>query len=325
PLCSYAERGIQSLPYCVVPCMRDAHIEAADYVAVVYTDMPLITAEYLYSAANEMKMRGIKSMELHKASITEYREFCFEGGGAKHKVDSYNTTVVEDAKTLSFVTEKLYSAVSHKLINKGVIIPFPNRVLIDDTVKVAEGVVIDPYVSIKGCSEINPGVNIGSYTDMEDTFVGSDTVIMSSNIKGAVIGKNCAIGPFAVIRKGSKIGDGVRLGDFVEIKNSTIGDNVKCAHLAYIGDAEVGNATNVGCGTVFANYDGVKKHRTVVGSEVFIGCNTNLVAPLTIGDNAYIAAGSTVTRCVPDGALCIARERQIIKEDWISKKSGGDK
>lgn len=320
PLSSYAERGIQALPYCVVPCIKEARIEAAEYIAVVYNDMPLITAEYLYSVAHEMKRRGIKSMELHKASISEYREFCFEGAGAKHKLDSYNTTVVDDSRTLAFVIGKLHEMVTQRLMDHGVIIPYPDKVQIDDTVAIAEGVTIEPYVTVKGESKLKKGVTVGSYTLIEDSIINDHTTIESSNIKGAQIGKNCTIGPFAVIRKGSKIGDGVRIGDFVEVKNSILGDGVKCAHLSYIGDAEVGNATNVGCGTVFANYDGVKKRRTVVGSEVFIGCNTNLVAPLIVGDNAYIAAGSTVTKEIPNNAFCIAREREIIKENWSKNK-----
>lgn len=319
PLSSYAEKGIQHLSHCVVPCIKEARIEPSDYIAVIYNDMPLITEDYLYSVANEMKRRGIKSMELHKASLTEYREFCFEGGAAKHKVNSYHTTVVECAESLAFVTVKLYDRVCKKHINNGVIIKAPDKVFIDDTVIIEEGVEIDCFVNLKGSTELKKGVQIGAYSDIEDTIIGNDTSVLSSNIKGAVIGKRCSIGPFAVVRKGSKIGDEARIGDFVEVKNSLVGDGVKCAHLTYIGDAEVGNYTNVGCGTVFANYDGAKKHRTIVGSEVFIGCNTNLVAPLIVGDNAYIAAGSTVTKEVPENALCIAREREILKLNWSKK------
>lgn len=320
PLSSYAEKGIQNLPYCVVPCIKEARIEAADYIAVVYDAMPLLTADYLLGAAEVMKRRGIKSMELHKGSLSEYREFCFEGGGTKHRLDAFNTTVVEDSRTLSFVIGKIYEAVTHKLQCGEVVIPFPDKVQIDDTVSIGEGAVIEPYVTIKGESSIGAGVTIGSFSHIEDSTIGRGTLIESSNIKGAVIGKHCTVGPYAVIRKGSKVGDSARIGDFVEVKNSIVGDGVKCAHLTYIGDAEVGNSTNVGCGTVFANYDGCKKHRTVVGSEVFIGCNANLVAPLTIGDNAYIAAGSTVTRNIPDKAFCIARARETVKENWSKDK-----
>ncbi len=321
PLSSYAEKGIQSLPYCAVSCIKEARIEAADYIAVVYDDMPLLTADYLLNAAEVMKRRGIKSMELHKGSLSEYREFCFEGGGAKHRLDSFNTMVVQDSRTLSFVIGKIYEAVTSKLLGSGVIIPFPDKVQIDDTVIIEEGATIEAYVTIKGGSRIAKGVTIGSFSHIEDSVIERDTLVESSNIKGAIIGRQCTVGPFAVIRKGSKIGDGVRIGDFVEVKNSILGDKVKCAHLTYVGDAEVGNATNIGCGTVFANYDGSKKHRTVVGSEVFIGCNANLVAPLAIGDKAYIAAGSTVTCEIPEKAFCIARARETIKENWCKNKN----
>ncbi len=320
PLSAYAEKGLSKMSYCAVNCIKEARIEPADYIAVVYNDMPLITEEYLFAVAGEMKKRGIKSMELHKASLTEYREFCFEGVGAKHRVESYQTTVVDSAESLVFVTQKLFERVVNKHIKNGVIIKAPDKVFIDDTVVIAKEVEIEPFVNLKGHTEIKKGVVLGSYTDIEDSVVSEDSTVQASNISGAIIGKRCSIGPFAVIRKGSKIGDNARIGDFVEVKNSVLGDGVKSAHLAYIGDAEVGNDTNIGCGTVFANYDGIKKHRTVVGSEVFIGCNSNLIAPLCIGDSAYIAAGSTVTKDVPSSALCIARKREIIKEDWNNKE-----
>ena len=127
----------------------------------------------------------------------------------------------------------------------------------------------------------------------------------------AKVGKECYVGDFAVIEAGAVIGDGCRVGDYVEVKNSILRDGVKAAHLAYIGDAEVGEGTNIGCGTVFANYDGKFKHRTEVGKNVFVGCNANLIAPIKVGDGAFIAGGSTVTDDVPAGEICFGRARQV--------------
>ena len=134
------------------------------------------------------------------------------------------------------------------------------------------------------------------------------------------IGDRCTVGPYAYLRPHSSVGNGCKIGDFVEVKNSEIRDGAKVPHLSYIGDGYVGERTNIGCGVIFVNYNGVKKCRTVVEKDVFVGCNTNLVAPVTVGEGAYIAAGSTVTDDVPENSLCIARARQVIKTDW--KKPG---
>ena len=155
-----------------------------------------------------------------------------------------------------------------------------------------------------------------------DTRIGRGTVIYPCTVvlQDVRIGSDCSIGPFAYLRPGTRVGDSVRLGDFVEVKNSTLGARTHISHLTYIGDSDVGEGVNFGCGTVTVNYDGQSKRRTTIGSGAFIGCNTNLVAPVTVGENAYTAAGSTITEDVPPNALGIARERQTNKEDWVSPK-----
>jgi bifunctional UDP-N-acetylglucosamine pyrophosphorylase/glucosamine-1-phosphate N-acetyltransferase len=163
-------------------------------------------------------------------------------------------------------------------------------------------IVIDPRNTY-----IEEGVKIGKGTEI---FPGT-------YIHGGVeIGERCRIGPFAYIRPGSKIGNGVKIGDFVEVKNAVVGDNTKMSHLTYVGDAEVGAGINFGCGSVVVNYDGRRKHRTVIGDGAFIGCNANLVAPVSVAGGAFIAAGSTITEDVPENALGIARARQINKDGW---------
>jgi len=168
-------------------------------------------------------------------------------------------------------------------------------------------------------SKIGDGCCIGVCTVIDGSGIDSHTKIVQSNISHSHVGRGVTVGPFAVLRNDTKVSDGCRIGDFVEIKNSLLGEGVKAAHLAYIGDAEVGSETNVGCGTVFANYNGKAKNRTVVGENVFIGANTNLVAPLSIGGNAFIAAGSTITENIPENSFAIARQRQITKTDYFPR------
>ena len=163
--------------------------------------------------------------------------------------------------------------------------------------------------------------------DMENTYIyddvkiGVDTVIHpNTTIKsGVVIGENCEIGPNSYIREGCNIADNVKIGSFVELKKATIGEGTKVPHLSYMGDCEIGSKTNIGCGTITCNYDGFKKSKTIIGNNAFIGSNVNFIAPVTVGDNTLIAAGSTITDDVPADALSIARERQTNKEGWNKK------
>lgn len=203
-----------------------------------------------------------------------------------------------------------------ELISQNVIIDDARTVYIDKACIIGKGVRLEPNIILEGQVVIGDNSVIGANSTLRNCSIGENTIVRSSYIEDSKVGDRVTIGPFAYIRSDSVIADNCRIGDFVEIKKSVLHKGVKSAHLTYIGDAEVGECTNVGCGTVFANYNGIIKQRTKVGKRVFIGCNSNLVAPLSVGDNAYIAAGSTVTADVPNESLCIARQRQIIKPDW---------
>ena len=150
--------------------------------------------------------------------------------------------------------------------------------------------------------------------------VGAGTRVESSVLLSCEVGANATVGPFAYIRPQTRVGDGCRVGDFVELKNATIGEGTKISHLTYVGDSDLGRDINLGCGVVFVNYDGKEKHRTTVDDKAFIGCNVNLVSPVHVGREAYIAAGSTVTEDVPGGALAIARQRQTVRPGWVDKR-----
>ncbi|MCL2356903.1 MAG: bifunctional UDP-N-acetylglucosamine diphosphorylase/glucosamine-1-phosphate N-acetyltransferase GlmU [Defluviitaleaceae bacterium] len=195
----------------------------------------------------------------------------------------------------------------------------PAATYIDDGIKIARGVVIYPNVILEGACEIAAGAIIGTGCHLTDTTVGENTHVRQSVAHSAKIGANCEVGPFAYLRPGAILGNDCRVGNFVEVKNANLADGVKMAHLAYIGDADVGQNVNFSCGAITANYDGSKKHRTKIGDNAFIGSNVNLIAPVEIGADAIIAAGSTITDTVPPCALGIARERQCIKPGYSKK------
>ncbi|MEA4825119.1 MAG: DapH/DapD/GlmU-related protein, partial [Clostridium sp.] len=180
--------------------------------------------------------------------------------------------------------------------------------------------IIYPGNVLEGNTVIKKNCSIYPNSRIKDSIIEEGVTIQSSVILESYIGKNTTVGPFAYVRPESKIGENVRVGDFVEIKKSTIGNGTKVSHLTYIGDAEVGSGCNFGCGTVVVNYDGKHKNKTIIGDNVFIGCNANLVSPLEIEDETYIAAGSTITKKVPSGALAVARAKQSNKEGWVYKR-----
>ena len=155
---------------------------------------------------------------------------------------------------------------------------------------------------------------------IQDCVIGDGVTVNASQLNESTVADRTKVGPFAYVRPHCHVGADVKVGDFVELKNSTIGDGTKISHLTYVGDSDVGGHVNFGCGTVTVNYDGTAKYRTTIGDHAFIGCNTNLVAPVKIGDRAYTAAGSTVTEDVPADSLCIARSPQTIKVQWAAKR-----
>jgi bifunctional UDP-N-acetylglucosamine pyrophosphorylase/glucosamine-1-phosphate N-acetyltransferase len=196
----------------------------------------------------------------------------------------------------------------------GVTIIDPDSTYIDDSVKIGRDTVIYPNTYLEGGTVIGSNCTIGPNSRIIDSTVRNNVIVESSKVIESCIDDGTSVGPFAYLRPGSNLGKNVKIGDFVEVKKSIIGDNSKSSHLAYIGDAEVGKNVNIGCGVVFVNYDGKKKHKTIVGDGAFVGSNSNLVAPVTIEKGGYVAAGSTITEDVKEGDLAIARARQVNKE-----------
>lgn len=231
------------------------------------------------------------------------------------------TLGVNSRVQLSEVESIMRKRINNRHMENGVTIIDPNCTYIGEDVQIERDTIIYPGNVIEGLSVIKKGCILYPNSRIVDSIIDDNVIIQSSVILESKIGKNTTVGPFAYIRPESNIGTEVRIGDFVEIKKSKIGDHTKVSHLTYIGDAEVGSDCNFGCGTVVVNYDGKEKHKTIIGNNSFIGCNTNLVSPVEVEDNTYIAAGSTITEKVPEGSLAIARAKQVNKKDWVSKKN----
>ncbi len=206
------------------------------------------------------------------------------------------------------------------LINAGVEIPCSDGIIIEKTVYIGKGTVIMPNTILLGNVKIGEGCVIGPNSYIVDTVVGNNSKLNNTQSFSSEIGNGVTAGPFVHIRPNSKINDNVHIGNFVEVKNSTVDEGSKLPHLLYVGDSDVGKDVNFGCGCVTVNYDGRNKSRTTVKDGAFIGCNTNLIAPVTVGENAFTAAGSTITEDVPDNALAVARSRQAVKKDWVNIK-----
>ena len=207
-----------------------------------------------------------------------------------------------------------------RLLEAGVRIMDPSHCYVGPRVKVGEGTVLLPGTILRGETIIGRDCEVGPNAMVRDCTVGDGVTINASQLNESTIGDGVKIGPFAYIRPNCHVGPGVKVGDFVELKNSTIGEGTKISHLTYVGDSDVGGHVNFGCGTVTVNYDGTSKFRTVIGDHAFIGCNTNLVAPVRVGEGAYTAAGSTITDEVPADSLAIARTRQTVKKQWAAKR-----
>jgi bifunctional UDP-N-acetylglucosamine pyrophosphorylase/glucosamine-1-phosphate N-acetyltransferase len=198
----------------------------------------------------------------------------------------------------------------------GVTMIDPDSITIDDTVQLEPDVILEPQTHLRGNTIIQTGSRIGPGSLIENSQIGKNVTIQFSVVSDSIVADETRIGPYAHLRGHANVGQGCRIGNFVELKNTEVGTSTNIAHLSYLGDATLGDKVNIGAGTITANYDGVKKHRTTIGDRTKTGSNSVLVAPLTLGTDVTVAAGSIVTDDVPDDSLVIARERQVIKPGW---------
>lgn len=260
-----------------------------------------------------------------RCSLSILPDIIYRAGG---KIDSYFVPSPEfscrtsSAKDIFTLTKLLNERIMERHMSRGVEFLSADGVLISCDAVIGQGTRILPGTIIKGKSIIGQSCELGPNTLISDTSVGDNTKINSSQCYSSEIADGVSIGPFCHIRPNSKISSRVHLGDFVEIKNSTLGEATHVSHLTYVGDSDVGERVNFGCGVVTVNYNGKTKARCTIGNDAFIGCNTNLVAPVTVGDGGYTAAGSTITEEVPPQAMAIARARQTNKPDYNKKLRG---
>lgn len=221
---------------------------------------------------------------------------------------------------LAFCENVMQKRINEKLMLDGVTIINPDNTYIEEDVVIGSDTIIYPGVTIEGDTHIGEDCIIRGNTRIIDSKISDRVYIESSVIESSTVGYDCHVGPYSHLRPESHLGQNVKIGNFVEVKKSTIMDNSKAGHLAYIGDAQVGSNVNVGCGVVFVNYNGREKFKTIVGDYAFLGSNSNLVAPVEVKDWGYVAAGSTITKDVGEGDLSIARAHQVNKEGWVEKK-----
>jgi bifunctional UDP-N-acetylglucosamine pyrophosphorylase/glucosamine-1-phosphate N-acetyltransferase len=245
--------------------------------------------------------------------------------GAYVTADAMQTEGVNDRVQLAALRAELNRRTLDKLMRDGVTIVDPNTTWVDQTVQLARDVTLLPNTQLHGTTTVDEGATIGPDTTLTNVQVGAQATVIRTHGSDSEIGPQASVGPFAYLRPGTKVGVKGKIGTFVETKNTTIGDGAKVPHLTYAGDATIGEGANIGAGTIFANYDGVAKHPTHIGKYSFIGSNSVLVAPRTVADGAYLAAGTALTEDVGPGEIAVARAHQRNIKGWVARKRAGTK
>ncbi len=296
---------------------KDASVEEQQ-LQEVNTGTYCFDNQFLFDALSKVSNNNSQG-EYYLPDVIEIAKKASEKVSAYQTIDDKETIGVNDRVALSQAEMIMKKRVNEKHMRNGVSIVDPEQTYIEADVEIESDVVIYPGCVLRGKTHIKTDATIGPNTEIIDCHVGEATTIRHSMATTSYIGDRVQIGPFAHIRPEAEIGSDVKIGNFVEIKKSKIADTSKVPHLSYIGDAEVGRGVNIGCGTITVNYDGKNKFLTTIEDDVFIGCNSNLVAPVTVKKGAYVAAGSTINRDVPEEALSIGRARQVNKEEYAKK------
>ena len=330
--------------------------KASATVLTAYMEQPFGYGRIIKEGENLVKIVEEKDATSAERNIKEVNTgtYCFRGlalkdaltkittqnaQGEYYLTEVFDILLKHEKKVLTYCTPNSHEALGinsrgqlaeaegiiHKRIlehwmAEGVTIVDPASTFIDADVELAQDVTLLPFTRLLGKTRIEEDAVIGPQTSIENCTVGRGAEVFNSVARDAVIGERCHIGPFSYLRPGTRLEAEVKVGDFVEIKNSWIETGAKVPHLSYIGDTHVGKSANIGAGTITCNYDGTKKHPTKIGDHAFIGSNTNLVAPLEVGDYAVTGAGSTLTKNVPARALAVERSQQVVKENWQREK-----
>ncbi len=284
----------------------------------INTGIYCVENEQLFSALAEVDCNNAQG-EYYLTDVIDKLVASNAKVGAVVTLDKDAVMGINSRRQLAEASKILALKTAYNLMDEGVTIIDPANTYIDATVTVGQDTVIYPYTLLEGNTVIGSNCSIGPNVRFTNVHAGHDCVVHFSYAHDVTIGNGVNVGPFAHLRPGTRLADDVKVGNFVEVKNSWVGAGSKLPHLSYVGDADVGSKVNMGCGTITVNYDGVKKHRTQIGDNAFVGCNANLVAPLVLGENSYVAAGSTVTNDVPADSLAVARARQKNIANWKKK------
>ncbi len=308
-------RGVDG---CVEAVVEDEEASGAQRaIREVNAGMYAFEAEALRGVLGRLEARGPRGVNLADAIAL----LAADGQAVDAcPVPCEEILAVDDRVQLQQAAAALNRRICEAHMRAGATILDPATTWIEASVRIAPDAEILPGCSLEGATEIGEDCVVGPSTRLRDAVLEPAVEADRTVVVGSRIGARTHLGPFCYVRPGSTIGSDCRIGDFVEVKNATIGHHTNAAHLAYIGDADLADNVNYGCGSITVNYDGAGKYRTTIGSGAFIGSNSNLVAPVTIADDAYVAAGSTITADVPSFALAIARGRQEVKEGWVLKK-----
>lgn len=293
----------------------DAHLLS---IKEINSGIGLFDAQMLREALNNLKNNNVQG----EYYLTDAFEAIKQNGGkvgAYITHDSMEVMGVNDRLALADADRYHQTRIKRKLMLEGVTLVSSETIYIEKHVVIGSDTEVLPGCIIRGKTTIGESCVIGPNADIKDSTINNRVKIKHSTVIESSIDDCSVVGPYAYMRPKSIVGKDVKIGDFVEVKNSTIGDGTKISHLTYVGDGKVGKNVNLGCGVVFVNYNGVTKGLTEVEDNAFVGCNTNLIAPVKVGKDAYVAAGSTITEDVPAGALAIARERQVNKTEWSNK------
>jgi bifunctional UDP-N-acetylglucosamine pyrophosphorylase/glucosamine-1-phosphate N-acetyltransferase len=290
-------------------------------ISEINTSVYCFDARRLWSALAEVRADNDQG----EYYLTDVIDITVRAGGRIEAViaaDAREGLGVNDRAQLAAVTAIQRAAILERLMLEGVTIVDPASTYVEDTVTVGPDTVIYPNVVLEGATTVGAESVIGLGCHVKDCAIGDRVELKAYCVLAAsVVEEDAVLGPFCHLRPQAHVGARAKIGNFVELKKSKIGRGAKVPHLSYVGDATVGEAANVGAGTITCNYDGVAKHETTIGAGAFVGTNSSLVAPITIGEGAYIGAGSTITKDVPPGALAVGRGHQVIKEGWAARKA----
>jgi bifunctional UDP-N-acetylglucosamine pyrophosphorylase/glucosamine-1-phosphate N-acetyltransferase len=246
-------------------------------------------------------------------------------GAKQHPTSEASDNSTSIAEKVALAAKEQAVKAAH-LMEAGVTIYRPDTTVIGADVQIGAGTVIEPFVQLLGNTRIGSGCHVRSFSVIEDCTLGDHVLIRQSCILAeSTVASGAKIGPFAHLRPGSEIGEEAHIGNFVETKKARVGKGAKASHLTYLGDADVGEETNIGAGVITCNYDGVHKHKTRIGKRAFVGSDSTLVAPVSIGDGAYVGAGSCITKDVPADSLAVGRSRQVVKEGWAAARRARQK